>query len=114
MRHRPRPRAPSTARSYAIHSLPLPVLAVIDLLNVLAVRAAFRSQGSSTWPPRTHHLSVRPTCAAARGARSRPPGPPGAVHTPPAPRPAPVLRQVLALRQAPARPPRPGFSRGEP
>src|SRR5450755_52781 len=114
MRHRPRPRAPSIARPYAIHSLQLPVLAVIDLLNVLTVRAAFRSQGSSTWLPRTHHLSAPPTCATARGARSRQPGPPEAAQTPPAPRQGPVLRQVPALRQAPDRPPRPCFSRGEP
>src|SRR5450755_556783 len=109
MRHRPRPRAPSIARSYAIHSLQLPVLAVIDLLNVLAVRAAFRSQGFSPWPPRTLRLSARPTCATARGARSRQPGPPEAAHTPPAPGP-----QAPAPRQALDRPPRPGFSRGEP
>src|SRR5450755_170807 len=113
MRHRPRPRAPSIARSYAIHSLQLPVLAVIDLLNVLAVRAAFRSQGFSPWLPRTLRLSARPIRATSRGARSRQPGPLEAAHTPPAPRQGPVLRQVPALRQAP-RPPRPCFSRGEP
>src|SRR5450755_1979746 len=114
MRHRPRPRALSVARSYAIHSLQLPVLAVIDLLNVLAVRAAFK-QGFSPWPPRTRRLSARPRCATVRGARSRQPGPPGVAHTPPAPGPqAPALRLALALRLAPDRPPLPCFSRGEP
>src|SRR5450755_2596226 len=115
MRYRPRPRAPSTARPYAIHSLQLPVLAVIDFLNVLlAIRAAFRSQGFSPWPPRTLRLSARPTRATARGARFRQPGPPEAAQTPSAPGPqqAPAPRQALGRK--PALPPRPAFSRGEP
>src|SRR5450755_567694 len=112
MRHRPRPRAPSTARPYARHSLQLPVLAVIDLLNMLlAIRAAFRSQESSPSPPRTLRLSARPRSATARGARSHQPGPTEAAHTPSAPGPAPAPRQALGRNPAP--PPRP-FSRGEP
>src|SRR5450755_141070 len=115
MRHQPRPRAPSTACPYATHSSQLPVLAVIDLLNVLlAIRVAFRSQGFSPWPPRTLRLSARPRSATARGARSRQPGPPQAAHTPSAPGPqqAPAARQAVGRK--PALPRQPSFFRGEP
>src|SRR5450755_3008336 len=113
MHHRPRPRAPSTACPYATHSLQLPVLAVIDLLNVLlAIRVVFRSQGFSPWPPRTRRRSARPRSATARGARSRQPDPPQAAEPPAAPRLAPAPRRAVGRKPALPRPP--SFFRGEP